>query len=112
MSEQHETVWTGATWRNYSPAPIAEELPKMNTPRRVDRHRREQTQQQAVLSAVTAEWEKVGVIAARAEVDNRKAWEYLQRGIARGVVERKRGAKSQRTGGAMWVYRLAMRKAA
>lgn len=99
-----EPAWHGAWWRTFPPPVIGTDPHTPNTPRRVARMLTGQSQHRAVIAAVTDDWERGSLIAARAGVESRRAHEYLTRGITRGQVERQRGPKQQ-TGASFWVYR-------
>lgn len=86
MSEQYETVWTGATWRAFPQPAIAPQ--RVRTGLRVDERMQRYSSRELVLACVATCYGSVAAVSHRTGLSDRRVRQILRSAYEDGLLER------------------------
>lgn len=86
MSEQYETVWTGATWRAFPQPAIASQ--RVRTGLRADERMQWWSSRELVLACVATCYGSVAAVSHRTGLSDRRVRQILRSAYEDGILER------------------------
>ena len=86
MSEQYETVWTGATWRSFPQPAIAPQC--VRTGLRADERMQRYSSRELVLACVATCYGSVAAVSHRTGLSDRRVRQILRFAYEDGLLER------------------------
>lgn len=86
MSEQYETVWTGATWRSFPQPAIAPQC--VRTGLRADERMQRYSSRELVLACVATCYGSVAAVSHRTGLSDRRVRQILRFAYEGGLLER------------------------